>query len=284
MTTDGTIPAGVTDATNVFNGNVATIPGYAGLSVQASPTPTVTKTGIKLASKVSFSCQGSGHLPEGHRIHHPHGDRQFDIERFAAALSGFLPDAGRFRLDGPAVDDDAKPCGCRASTRTTMSNTRPAARWPAISPRKRARASIRPSRPRPTPQTNPPTNTNLYPAVQYEQLLHGLCVFPRQSVRALHPHQHGLDQERAEAGSRLPDVDDFRPAGSLNTDPKWGLPRGFILPHRGHRRLHPVAPRRGRLRREPIADDRQQQGNHQQSIPDRALSLHPEYRLRIMLR
>jgi Flp pilus assembly protein TadG len=57
MTTDGTIPAGVTDATNVFNGNVATIPGYAGLSVQASPTPTVTKTGIKLASNVSFTAQ-----------------------------------------------------------------------------------------------------------------------------------------------------------------------------------------------------------------------------------
>ena len=36
---------------------MATIPGYAGLSVQASPTPTVTKTGIKLASKVSFTAK-----------------------------------------------------------------------------------------------------------------------------------------------------------------------------------------------------------------------------------
>jgi putative Flp pilus-assembly TadE/G-like protein len=51
MTGDGPISAGVTEANNVFNGNVNGITGYTNLAV----TPTVTKTGIKLASNVQFS-------------------------------------------------------------------------------------------------------------------------------------------------------------------------------------------------------------------------------------
>jgi Flp pilus assembly protein TadG len=51
MTGDGTISAGVTEATNIFNGNMSGITGYTNLAV----TPTVTKTGIKLTSNVQFS-------------------------------------------------------------------------------------------------------------------------------------------------------------------------------------------------------------------------------------
>jgi hypothetical protein len=50
MTSDGSIAAGVTDANNVFDGNMATIGGYTNLQ----RTTTVTKTGIKLKSNVVF--------------------------------------------------------------------------------------------------------------------------------------------------------------------------------------------------------------------------------------
>ena len=53
MTTSGPVPAGVTEANNVFNGNMATTMGYNNLSV----TSTVTKTGPTLASTVTFSAQ-----------------------------------------------------------------------------------------------------------------------------------------------------------------------------------------------------------------------------------
>jgi Flp pilus assembly protein TadG len=51
MTGDGSITAAVTDANNVFDGNMNGITGYTNLS----RTSTVTKTGIKLASNVTFS-------------------------------------------------------------------------------------------------------------------------------------------------------------------------------------------------------------------------------------
>ena len=51
MTSDGSVTAGVTDANNVFNGNMSGIPGFSNLSL----TSTVTKTGNALNSVVTFS-------------------------------------------------------------------------------------------------------------------------------------------------------------------------------------------------------------------------------------
>jgi Flp pilus assembly protein TadG len=51
MTGNGSVTAGVTEANNIFDGNVGTITGYTNLT----RTSTVTKTGIKLASSVTFS-------------------------------------------------------------------------------------------------------------------------------------------------------------------------------------------------------------------------------------
>jgi Flp pilus assembly protein TadG len=50
MVSDGSVPAGVTEANNIFNGNAATFSGYQNLSV----TSTVTKTGATLTSVVTF--------------------------------------------------------------------------------------------------------------------------------------------------------------------------------------------------------------------------------------
>src|SRR5258708_7090021 len=51
MVVDGPIPVGVTDATNIFNGNMSGTTGYTLNSV----TPVVTKTGGSLNSTVTFS-------------------------------------------------------------------------------------------------------------------------------------------------------------------------------------------------------------------------------------
>jgi Flp pilus assembly protein TadG len=51
MTSDGSVSAGVTEANNVFDGNISTTTGYTNLS----RTSTVTKTGIKLTSSTQFS-------------------------------------------------------------------------------------------------------------------------------------------------------------------------------------------------------------------------------------
>jgi Flp pilus assembly protein TadG len=51
MTGDGSVAAGVTDATNIFNGNMSGQSGYSGLKL----TPVVNKTGSSLTSSVTFS-------------------------------------------------------------------------------------------------------------------------------------------------------------------------------------------------------------------------------------
>jgi Flp pilus assembly protein TadG len=51
MTGNGSVAAGVTDANNVFDGNMSGITGYTNLA----RTSTVTKTGIRLTSSVTFS-------------------------------------------------------------------------------------------------------------------------------------------------------------------------------------------------------------------------------------
>src|SRR5215468_8088909 len=53
MTTDGSVPAGVAEANNIFTGNVNGTGGYQSLSV----TSTVTKTRAALRSNVQFSAQ-----------------------------------------------------------------------------------------------------------------------------------------------------------------------------------------------------------------------------------
>ena len=55
MTADGSIPAGVTDATKIFNGNIQSVTGFTLNSV----TPVVTKVGSTLNSTVTFSANVS---------------------------------------------------------------------------------------------------------------------------------------------------------------------------------------------------------------------------------
>jgi Flp pilus assembly protein TadG len=56
MSGDGTVTVAVTDATNVFNGNLNGVTGYTNLSTNGT---SVTKTGIKLTANVQFSADVS---------------------------------------------------------------------------------------------------------------------------------------------------------------------------------------------------------------------------------
>jgi Flp pilus assembly protein TadG len=55
MTSDGPVPAGATEARNIFNGNASTIPNASALN--AVPTAVVTKTGSALTSTVTYTAQ-----------------------------------------------------------------------------------------------------------------------------------------------------------------------------------------------------------------------------------
>ena len=108
MTSDGSVSVGVTDATNIFNGNVPAVGnGYTGDPLKTLPT--VTKTGSNLTSVVTFTAQVPTVFMNVARIPVPDHFRQFERERVAAALPRFLSDAGRFGIDGTAVDTGRSP-------------------------------------------------------------------------------------------------------------------------------------------------------------------------------
>jgi Flp pilus assembly protein TadG len=233
MTTDGTIPAGVTDATNVFNGNVATIPGYAGLSVQASPTPTVTKTGIKLASNVSFTAQvpvtflkaigyttltvtgsstSNASLP-------PYLDFYLTLD---VSGSMGLPSTTNEAIRMQAINPDnfvQYPTGCtlachfapQKSACTDDSSVTPPTNYPA----------------------NPPTNANYTQAYSTNSYCMGYS-YSRVSQSAL---SNLLTMASTKTVPKQ--VPGFPTSmisglpGSLNTDPKWGLPAVSSCPTAG---------------------------------------------------
>ena len=246
MTTDGTIPAGVTDATNVFNGNVATIPGYAGLSVQASPTPTVTKTGIKLASEVSFTAKVPVTFLKAI------GYTTITVTG-SSTSNATLPPYLDFYLTLDVSGSMGLPSTTTEAVRMQSINPDNYVQYPTgctlachFAPQKSACVDP-PVTPPTNPQANPPTNSNYSQQYNTNNYCMGYA-YSRVSQSAL-----STLINMASTKSVPKQVPGFPTTmisglpGSLNTDPKWGLPRGFILPHRGHRCLHPVAARRGRL-------------------------------------
>ena len=72
------------------------------------------------------------------------------------------------------------------------------------------------------------------------------------------------------AGKKLPDAMVPGLPNSLYAN----LAAGFILRHRRHRRLHPIARRRGRLRREPVVHHRERLQEGYRPVPDWPLPVH----------
>ena len=99
MTSDGSVTAAVTDAKNVFNGNMNGVTGY----TLSSFTATVTKTGIVLTVQRAVLGDRPGRVSENSRFQHHPGDRKFVVNGISAALPRLLPDARRVGFDGPAV-------------------------------------------------------------------------------------------------------------------------------------------------------------------------------------
>ncbi len=126
MTSNGSVPAGVTDANNIFNGNVSGVPGYNNLSV----TSTVTKTKSMLTSNVQFSAQ----VPT---VFLSIIGYQYLTINGSSSSSASLPLYLDFYL---MLDVSGSACrrpmpsrrDSRRSIRTTSRIILPAAHWPAI--------------------------------------------------------------------------------------------------------------------------------------------------------
>ena len=100
MTSDGPIPAGVTDATNIFNGNMSGTAGYTLNSMSA----VVTKSGGIVTSTTTFSAAGAYHLHERDRQDRHDRHRHVERRHQYAALYRFLSAAGQFPFDGRGRD------------------------------------------------------------------------------------------------------------------------------------------------------------------------------------
>jgi hypothetical protein len=103
MTSDGSVSVGVTDATNIFKGNVPAVGnGYTG--DPSKTLPTVIKTGSNLTSVVTFTAQVPTVFMNVAGFSSLTISGSSSASAFAAALPRFLSDAGRFGIDGTAVD------------------------------------------------------------------------------------------------------------------------------------------------------------------------------------
>jgi Flp pilus assembly protein TadG len=102
MTSDGPVPAGVADATNIFTGYVANQNGFN----LGSVTPAVVKSGGTLTSTVQFAAT----VPTlflgliGSRT--VTGDGHVELDRQHAALHRLLSAARQFAVDGRRGDAD----------------------------------------------------------------------------------------------------------------------------------------------------------------------------------
>ena len=99
MTVDGPVVLGVTNATSIFNANVANVSGLQNIQFSVS----VLKSGVKITSTVSatgtyktafLGLAGISSMPNRCHLH---------VQQQHAELSGFLPAAGRFGIDGASL-------------------------------------------------------------------------------------------------------------------------------------------------------------------------------------
>jgi Flp pilus assembly protein TadG len=221
MTGNGTVTAGVTDANNVFAGNMNGVAGYTNLVL----TSTVTKTGVKLDSNVQFSAD----VPTV--FMRVVGFQQMTVTGRSAA-SASLPPYLDFYLMLDVSGSMGLPSTDAEQTRLSAINPDNFGQYPGG------------------------CTLACHFAVQnvcsYKQLLHGLCANARRPDRAHEPPQHRVDSQRAEAETWVPDYDGFRHAGFAQHRSHVGSAGGIILSERRPRRLHPVARRRSWLRRHPI--------------------------------
>ena len=110
MTSNGEVTTAETDAMNIFNGNINTVynpnatTGNLFTLNNALTKATVTKTGVSLTATVTFNATVPTIFMNVVGFKSLHGSGQLEREFVAAHVSGFLCHAGRFGVDGTAVD------------------------------------------------------------------------------------------------------------------------------------------------------------------------------------
>ena len=249
MTGNGTVAAGVTDATNVFNGNMDGITGYQNLVKDVA----VTKTGIKLAASVTFTAD----VPTTFlKVINYSKLTVSGLSSSAATLPPYLD----FYLTLDTSGSMGLASTAAEQTRLSQVNPDNYRQYPTgctfachFDPKNSACTD---------------TGTQGYPT-------NGACLgyaisrVSQSGYKAL--LQNTTVNSTYPAGKRFDfEYDPERPAEFA----VFELGDGFILRHRRHRRLHPVARRRGRLRREPIVHYRERRQEGRQPVPDRFVPVH----------
>ena len=293
MTSDGPVPAGVAEANNIFKGNAATIIGFPTLN--PVPTSTMTKTGTTLTVHRHVHRPGAGHLHEGRRhgwrgrrLANHDDCRHLEIQQLAAALPGFLSDAGRFGFDGPAVD---KSSGAEAM-RMQAINPDNFVQYPTgctlachFAPLRSA--CVDPPVTAPTaPPANPPSPPPLIPSntiptmPAWAMRIHASVRAALTNLINMLPTATNPPTPKQVPGLPVSMLSGL--PGSLNTDPKWGLAAVTSCPTAGtdaciQLRLDAVG---YALNATQAANglsgwlETTAEGNGYQSIPDRHVPVH----------
>ena len=234
MTGNGTVAAGVTDATNVFNANMDGITGYQNL---VTKDIAVTKTGIKLAASVTFTADVPTTFLKV-------------INYSKLTVSGLSSSAATL----PPYLDFYLTLDVSGSMGLAVDGRRTDAAFPGqpgqlspISHRLHFRLPFRSKEQR--------LHRYRDPGISNERRLSGLrdlACQPKRLQGSAPEHDGEFDLS---CGQEIHISNTIRTG--LPNSLYFELGDGFILRHRRHRRLHPVARRRGRLRREPIVHYRE---------------------------
>jgi Flp pilus assembly protein TadG len=233
MTSDGTIAAGVTDANAVFDGNMSTITGFQNLT----RTSTVTKTGVNLKSNVTFSAQ----VPTTFmRVIGMQALTVTGSSSSAAKLPPYLD----FYLTLDVSGSMGLPVSINEAKRMQTVNPDNFIQYPTgctlachFAPLKSACVDP-PVTPPAAPQSPPPPITSTAYTQRYNT--HNACMgyaYSRVSQAAL---TKLINMQPTATSPPTPKQVPGLPVsmlsglpGSLNTDPKWGMPAATSCPTEG---------------------------------------------------
>src|SRR5580692_7477637 len=229
MTGNGSVTAGVTDANDIFNGNMSAISGFSNLVL----TSTVTKTGVNLTSNVQFSATVPVVFMK------VLGFQTLTVSGYSKA-SASLPPYLDFYLTLDVSGSMGLPSTPSEAVRMQSINPDNFVQYPTgctlachFAPLKSACTDDSSVTPPTNYPANPPTNANYTQAYSTNSYCMGYS-YSRVSQSAL---SNLLTMASTKTVPKQ--VPGFPTSmisglpGSLNTDPKWGLPAVSSCPTAG---------------------------------------------------
>jgi Flp pilus assembly protein TadG len=241
MTSDGSVPAGVAEANNIFKGNAATIIGFPTLN--PVPTSTMTKTGTTLTSTVTFTAQVPVTFMRVVAMLSGGGGWQNMAISGTSRSSSSLPPYLDFYLTLDVSGSMGLPVSPAEAARMQLVNPDNFVQYPTgctlachFAPLRSA--CVDPPVTAPTaPPANPPITTTSY-TQQYNT--NNACmgfVYSRVSQASLKTLINMLPTATTPSTPKqvpgLPVSMLSGLPGSLNTDPKWGMPPVSSCPTEG---------------------------------------------------